>query len=425
MRSFQFLVQAVLCVVTSLVLGAGGCLTEPSATSDGGGVTEQFCSLDGDCPEFFECAGGICRKPCGNDDVCDFNAFCNGEGYCQAGCRDTPSCNDPNLLCVAGVCTDRNQVGTCATKADCVEPPNTRVCVDNQCVDPPAQCTGPQDCPGEGQCNGFTRECFNPNGDCMVAADCNGRTGCQASGCTCTMDRRCVPTPTCTLQDEAVTCGVGSFCDTTQQPMRCGASPACTRQTDCDAVRLACNSTTHVCERARDCTTPADCAGSVFTYCNTAQGFCQQANCINGGVMCSPPNDTCQTDGTCGPGAAITCTQHDQCPLGPPVQYCDAVNQRCRVGCRSDTNCNAGVGEKCNGNHVCEIPGGSSSGGVGGGDGDPCPNGDGDCRVGYGCAPLFAVCRELCVSPACPECPQTGYGCALAWCSPLITSTCP
>jgi hypothetical protein len=347
--------------------------------------------------------------------VCEFGQFCTNAGYCQAGCRDTASCNDPNLLCVDGTCQDRNSVGSCATKADCMA---TKVCTDNQCVDPPAMCTGPQDCPGTGQCNGFTRTCFDPNGECMMAADCAGKPQCT-SGCTCSSDRRCVAAPVCDLATERQTCGLNNYCDTTSNPPRCASSPICSRQADCDATRLACNRTTRVCERGAACTTNATCAAP-FGHCNTTAGYCQEATCTNMGITCMA-TETCRMDGTCGPGNAVTCTRNEDCPTMPSMQYCEPTNATCRAGCRNDSNCNAGIGEKCNGNHVCAIPmGSSSSGGMGGGgNGDACAD-DSECRAGFGCSAIN-VCRELC-TPGCPPCPLTGFGCFFGiYCTELGT----
>ncbi|MBI5498008.1 MAG: hypothetical protein HY904_23595 [Deltaproteobacteria bacterium] len=398
----------------SFLLQASSC-TPTSGGDDGGsssGAPQHFCTQDTDCNEFESCVGGVCQRPCGTDDVCEWTEFCNGSGYCQQGCRDTPSCDDTTKLCVDGACVDRTTVGTCGTKADCDA---TKVCTDGQCVNPPATCSGPQDCPGSGQCNGFTHACFDPAGDCTVAADCNGKPGCT-EGCTCTQDRRCVATPTCTLTDEATVCGVNSYCDTAQNPSRCASSPTCQRQADCDAAALSCNRTTHLCLRAPTCSGETDCtAAAPFTKCNTAAGHCQEPTCTNGGITCSG-TETCGTDGRCSPGGAQTCTTNTDCPA---TQYCDNATLTCKTGCRSDANCNAAAGEKCNNAHACVVVTGTDGGSAGGaGDGEACPNGDGDCRVGYACSPLLGVCREQCTSASCP-CPQTGYGCIGGFCSPF------
>lgn len=410
MRMSSEVARVGLLVGSALMLMASNCTTGNNGSEDAG-PQEIVCTSKSDCPdEFYECTQGVCRKPCGNDDVCDFGEFCTNAGFCQRGCRDTASCNDPEKLCVAGVCTDRSGVGACATKADCVTPPDTNVCVDGACVPPPANCTGPQDCPGAGQCNGFTRQCFNPNGDCMVSADCNRLTMCAGGGCTCTPDRQCVTTPTCTLMNEGTACGSGQYCDVAQTPSRCAQAPACVKQADCDAVDLACNRTTRICERTPVCTSSTQCSGR-YSFCNVAAGFCQEPTCTNGGTMCQN-GAMCAADGTCGGGPM--CTTNSECSLGPPVQYCNATSRTCQVGCRSDADCNAQLFEKCTGAHICEVMGM----GTGGGDGEACPNGDGDCRAGYLCSPLLGVCREACMDGACPPCPQTGYGCFLLYCSP-------
>jgi hypothetical protein len=100
------------------------------------------------------------------------------------------------------------------------------------------------------------------------------------------------------------------------------------------------------------------------------------------------------------------------------MQYCDTAAGICKVGCRDNSNCTAP--QTCNGLHQCA--GGSSSSG-GAGDGEPCPNGDGDCRAGYLCSGL-GVCREQCQTGSCPPCPETGYGCFMQYCSPIVTPSC-
>ncbi|MEW5848721.1 MAG: hypothetical protein AB2A00_07895 [Myxococcota bacterium] len=400
-------------LVCALLLGGTaaalhGCLTTTGTQTPGdAGSGLATCITNEDCKaidEFDECVAGLCQRPCSTDDVCDPNEFCTAQGYCQVGCRDSTGCTD-DKLCLDGVCRGRDEVGSCATKADCTNPPNTNICRDGVCVPPPAQCNRPDDCPGPQQCNGFTHTCFDPTPECSVDADCAGKSQCT-NGCTCNPERKCTPTPTCTLATEATDCAAGTYCDTTQNPGRCKTSPPCQKQSDCDAFDLACDVAAVTCKRSPSCpATPSPCVAP-FSYCNATAGYCQAPTCTNGGITCGA-NETCRADGTCGPSGATTCTSHNDCPA---TQFCHASSLTCRPGCRSNANCTAP--QICNSEGSCV----NDNTGGGGGDGTPCED-DSVCRSGYSCSGI-GVCRENCQSGQCPPCPQTGYGCVFVWCAP-------
>lgn len=90
------------------------------------------------------------------------------------------------LRCIGGLCVERE----CESKETC---PPGMVCREGNCTDPPATCSGPEDCPGQSVCEGFSRTCIDPNqGGCVTSADCDGQEGCQ-NGCNCSGAGTCVP----------------------------------------------------------------------------------------------------------------------------------------------------------------------------------------------------------------------------------------
>ncbi|MFH1808014.1 MAG: hypothetical protein ABIJ09_04675 [Pseudomonadota bacterium] len=101
--------------------------------------------------------------------------FCSVNEQCPEG-----------WTCLGGVCSDRE----CETKATC---PAGKVCRDGWCGDPPADCTTPEDCPGDWVCEGFSRTCIDPSpSGCRTSFDCALEPGCE-NGCNCLPDGRCVP----------------------------------------------------------------------------------------------------------------------------------------------------------------------------------------------------------------------------------------
>ncbi|MBN2357862.1 MAG: hypothetical protein JXR83_00315 [Deltaproteobacteria bacterium] len=90
------------------------------------------------------------------------------------------------LRCIGGLCLDRE----CESKEMC---PAGQICRDGYCIDPPEQCSGPEDCPGQLVCEGFSRTCIDPyQGACITSFDCEGQPGCE-NGCNCSAAGTCVP----------------------------------------------------------------------------------------------------------------------------------------------------------------------------------------------------------------------------------------
>lgn len=88
--------------------------------------------------------------------------------------------------CLSGVCSDRE----CEIKDTC---PAGKVCTDGWCADPPEHCAGPEDCPGDWMCEGFTRTCIDPSpSGCATSFDCVLEPGCE-DGCDCNPSGECVP----------------------------------------------------------------------------------------------------------------------------------------------------------------------------------------------------------------------------------------
>jgi len=90
------------------------------------------------------------------------------------------------LRCIGGICLERE----CESKETC---PLGKVCRDGNCTNPPATCSGPEDCPGQTVCEGFSRTCIDPSGGgCVTSVDCAAQAGCE-NGCNCTSAGTCIP----------------------------------------------------------------------------------------------------------------------------------------------------------------------------------------------------------------------------------------
>ena len=110
------------------------------------------------------------------------DAAANGD---ELFCVANEECPD-GWTCLSGVCSEHE----CEIKDTC---PEGKVCSDGWCADPPEHCAGPEDCPGDWACEGFSRTCINPNPTgCSTAFDCASEPGCE-DGCDCNSSGECVP----------------------------------------------------------------------------------------------------------------------------------------------------------------------------------------------------------------------------------------
>ncbi len=356
------------------------------------------CTTTDDCPDPDPArtrCDGFCRTICdGNDDLCPLDSFCNDDGVCAPGCRDSSTCAE-GLVCNAGACVA--STNECTSKCDCSA---GEVCSLGACVPAAARCDSAADCPrGPGdrceafQCNGFTNQCFDPDPQpCTAATDCIGRPGCTGGAiCTCTTAGTCVPDAACTPQDESTTCGSGNYCD---DDARCQALPACATADDCGGAGLLCNPGSGFCERARACVDAADCTVAPLTFCDAGAGFCTIPSCTNGGAPCTDGLVCSDVTGRCVTPGGPSCTSDGNCVAG---EYCDLVDQVCRVGCRSNADCAAG--QSCDGSRTCV---GSSSGT--GQFQDPCTS-PADCEAPMICGATSGTCAETCtVAEDCVAC---------------------
>jgi hypothetical protein len=210
-----------------------------------------------------------------------------------------------------------------------------------------------------------------------------------------------------------------------------------------------------------DFKTPGDMAGQCVLF--------PQSGC-NGGEKCSynGTSNTCVTAGTtangalCGAGGSDDCVAGDECVsagMSSSIATCRAfcktdndcaqpavaagataepnnkphcllgltgtTTSLCTFACNpvtadgSPSGCAAGLG--CQTWASMTVPEFTDCGPVGtGGDGASCPNGNGDCKAGYGCVeisagpPVVAHCRLLCRQGVAADCAAVGGGIACA-----------
>ena len=334
---------------------------------------------------------------CEQDDDCEEQEYCDGDGACAEGCREGGCdagqvCDLETRACV--------QEGVCASDEDCGD---DEVCAlpeegdEGSCV---PRCETDNDCPGE--------VCDVESGLC-VGATCDGPEDCE-QGFYCS--------------DETSTC-----------------EPGCDEDVDCGGEDSG-----FVCDLETN-----ECVGEVCmgddmcpegTYCELLDGRCAPGcrtddECQFGEVCNLDPRE-------CRPG----CREDDACLLS---EYCDQGTLTCIDGCRDDASCDLGfecvlVEEEtedevtverqrcvpllCEGDDMCpettycEVESGECLSGCRAGDGDDCPSGfvcdeesrtcleDTTCETSEACGAGFfcdtsgeePVCAPGCDSDAaCPE----------------------
>ncbi len=312
--------------------------------------------------------------------TCTTNSQC-ASGFCASGvCCDT-ACNG---ACVA--CNLAGKVGTCSA-----------VAAGTTCNDSNA-CTTGETCQA-GVCGAGTAVTCSAADTCHTVGACVPATGCpapvaKADNTACNDSNACTTGETC----HAGVCNAGTAvtCTTDQ----CHTVGACVPATGCPAAVAKANGTT--CNDANACTTGETCqagtcgSGAAVTCtgadachtvgaCVPATG-CPAAVAKANGATCNDANacttgETCQS-GVCGSGTAVTCTT-DQCHT---------------IGaCVPATGCPAAVakanGAACNDANACTTGEACQAGVCSGGNLKVCTASD-QCHVAGTCAPATGLCSN-------------------------------
>jgi hypothetical protein len=365
---------------------------------------------DGNCSESCNEASDNCTAPDPNGSSCTDGLFCDGTETCTGGVCGS-STGDP--------CSGPDGDGNCAESCDeatdtCTAPdPDGSSCTDGLFCDGTETCssgvcgnsTG-DPCPGpdgDGNCSESCNEAGNnctapdPNGSsCTDGLFCNGADTCNAGACTTHAGDPC-PGPdgdndcsescneagnNCLGNDpDGSSCSDGLFCngaDTCNSgSCTAHAGDPCTGpdgDTDCSES----------CDEGADNCLGADPDG---TSCPPAVGACDLAETCSSGAC---PSDSVKPVNTlCNAGSGDSCD---------PDEVCDGVGTTCPpdVVAPSGTVCNAGSGDSCDPDETCS-----------GTAGQPCPSdtitpSGTVCRTGSGdvCDP-----DETCTGTADQPCP--------------------
>ena len=380
------------------------------------------CVADEGCPTGFYCTyqtdklcyPGTRPPPCQSDDECEPCEECAANGKCQVipGCAicsnddDCQSCQ----RCDQGICIDVAGCTPCTLHTDC---PPCEVCSDRQCRRDLGclLCSTDQDCPGCYNCLGGactevagcgTDPCFN-DGDCPTRTKCLPDAGLGHSVC---MPSDLHFGADCSRGGDEV-CGEG-IC------LEQGGESTCTRSCAGDAD---CPSPTY-------CIPDADCLFLCREKVTLPPGdFCQSDAGCTGGKICGLVADAagtgwesrcvdpqlCATDS----GDACDLAAGDRCTSGICTQegFCSPV-------CAADYDCPEGF--------LCDelqlpLPSGGDAPFLGcapedlvkGEVGEPCPNGDADCKSGLCLVEQPGGPHPFCsmeCTPGAAECPD-GFDC--------------
>ncbi len=238
---------------------AGQCVGDPVVCVDGNECTLDECDPQtGDCPFLPDTA--MNGAACGTQDKCATGGLCvDGEcvGSKPLTCMDGVVCTladcDPATGCLYTldhtVCDDGNPCTVDLCQPQCEEPGN---CLEGDgCVHEPEKDGTP--CLGEAP--GVVLACVA--GQCSCVPQCNGKVcgddGCGGSCGTCGYPKdlcwkdgtECIGLP-CVNSSE---CGVGLYCDKTQDPAQC--LTGCDSDAQCLAVCPAAG--LHVCLPSNQC----------------------------------------------------------------------------------------------------------------------------------------------------------------------------
>lgn len=231
--------------------------------------------------------------------------YCGSDGYYE--CKDE-SCVWRGPECPAGTGTDPNGGGSSGSGFECKS--NTDCAAGCYCANGTCEeagfCTQDSDCGNGYTCNEDRSSCepIPPKTTCDFDSEC-------PTGQYCQYDNVCVPSCTCTQDEEAVAQGWG-WCDETRNTCLPGADPAGT----CGG-NVTCNQGPPTC--------PAGQVPTMFNGCWT--GNCTAYAACDVDPVCSHINDSA----TCGSRSdcrrvfnGINCTKND------------GTGQACQDG---DTNC--------------------------------------------------------------------------------------
>jgi hypothetical protein len=329
----------------------------------------QPCTVDADCNDGNACNGpeacvsGNCAS--GAPVVCSDGNACNGvetcnpvDGSCSPGAA--PNCDDGNP------CTD----DSCDFFFGCRHNPNTNTCDDgNLCTTGDAcfggLCNGaPVACTDNNVCNGL-ETCDPGTGGCLVgtplncddnntctADSCNSASGCYHTSIagSCDDGDLCTTGDTCaagTCVGVPVVCTNGDPCDGLETcdpgtggcllgtPLVCNDNNACTDDACVPGVGCVFTNNTNPCDDLSACTTGDVCSG----------GLCA-GTLTPAAVTCNAGNgDPCDGDelcdpatGACGQGTPPSCDDNNTCTDDSCVPFTGCVNTPNDANACTDNN---------------------------------------------------------------------------------------
>ena len=261
-------------------------------------------------------------------------------------------------------------------------------CKSDDVKTPTSGCTTKADCRAGQCCN---------NNVCIDTCPCSADTDCGASF-------YCSLLSICTPRDVSDGGGGGTDVADAAKPGDTGPGKPDVYQSpdygspiytgDCAKPELTCD------PKAKPDTCPAGyfCESSL-SYC--VLGHCKCQGCSTG-QKCNQDSGYCEAE-------VKSCTADADCSSKGPRWKCNAQKE-CEVvsaDCHSDADCNSYAPAK----YVCDT---SKKGCVGSGaDGDPCPNGNGDCKTAFICLGKISTpyaCREDCTGGE--TCTNPKYKCS-------------
>ncbi len=272
------------------------------------------CHQDEDCPasQYCELATGACldAKPCQSNDDCDSETdgdYCAyGKCFCDPA-RNGGSCRPRFALCAA-----------CDSDLECGSDPFIYLDYTATCVDG-----------GSG-----SKVCLPLKPQCPPGYVASTGPNCAPAG------GRCGATPTCTKNDDCDPMGTTPECDVHRGfcvapcvfDYRTGTS-------DCPTGE-ACHVDPRLLDAANpnfgggQCGAPCDAATDPFV-CPTSDDAKSEACVADGAPTLSPPPTRCRPP-------PPHCLRDEDCPAAPDTHargYCDRTTLDCQTGCRSDGDC--------------------------------------------------------------------------------------
>ncbi len=291
---------------------------DPEQCDDGNPCTFDYCK-DGQCV--------FPNKPpgtsCADDDPCNGEEMCDGEGHCAP--QEPMDCSDDDP-CTADGCD--SETGECTHEA-----------VDGCCTDDD-QCGEGLTCDPEGHRCVPSQECQEDQ-DCVVYDPCQ-RGVCDPETHTCSFEA----IDGCCSDDGQ--CGEGMTCD--EQTHRCVPSEGCQSDQDCvsddPCMSGTCDQEDHTCsfEAIEGCCTDDGQCGEGMTCdveehrCVPSEGCQSDQDCVSDDPCMSGTCD--QEDHTCSFEAIEGCCREDgDCVSDDPclVGSCDPETHRC--GFELDPDC--------------------------------------------------------------------------------------